>query len=159
MLRIKSLLRPFHVSGPFLILGLAACISSNQRMQSAVDPRARGRFFTREDIRVSNRTSLADLLRTVPGARVTQQSDGGVQVQFARCRGSTLPRGNAVARDQGTQVFINGMKVQDPVGEIGALRLSYIEAIAVYRGPAELPADAVGNGCAAIVIRTSAIHR
>jgi hypothetical protein len=74
-------------------------------------------------------------------------------------QGTSLPRGNGAAVDHGTQLFINGMKVQDPVGEIGALRLSDIEAIAVYRGPAELPADAVGNGCAAIFIRTSAIHR
>lgn len=159
MLRINLLLQSFHLSGPFLVLGLASCISSNPRRPWTVDPRARGRFFTREDIRASSRTSLADLLRSVPGAHVTQQRDGGVQVRFARCRGTSLPRGNDGAVDPGTQLFINGMKVQDPIGEMGALRLSDIDAIAVYRGPAELPADAVGNGCAAIFIRTSAIHR
>jgi outer membrane cobalamin receptor len=141
-----------------LVVGLASCIRADTRMQSSVDPKVSGRFFNREDIRVSGRTSLADLLRTIPGAAVTHRSDGGVQVLFARCRGKMPPRANGSQVETGTQLFINGMKVQDAAAEVRALRLSDIEAIEVYRAPSELPADARGDGCAAIFVRTRAIQ-
>jgi hypothetical protein len=46
------------------------------------------------------------------------------------------------------------MKVQNAAAELGALRLSDLESIEVYRGPSELPPDARGDGCAAIFVRT-----
>lgn len=150
--------RHAYVSMSILCLALVSCIRANSRMPSAIDPWSRGRLFTREDIRASGRTSLADLLRTVPGAQVTTYRDGSVHVLFARCRGKLLPRADGTLPGTGTQLFINGMKVQDPAAEVGALRLSDIEALQVYRGPSELPADAVGDGCAAIFVSTTAFR-
>lgn len=150
--------RHAYVSTSILCLAFVSCIRSHFPVSSVVDPWSRGRLFTREDIRASGRSSLADLLRTVPGAQVTTRSDGSVHVLFARCRGKLLPRGDGTLPGTGTQLFINGMKVQDAAAEVGALRLSDIEALEIYRGPAELPADAVGDGCAAIFVRTTALR-
>lgn len=57
-------------------------------------------------------------------------------------------------RNSSTQLFLNGTRIQDVPTELGLLRLSDIEAVEVYRGPTELPAEAVGNGCAAIFVWT-----
>jgi hypothetical protein len=124
-------------------------------MQTFYERRAlgRGRFFDRDEIDASGRTTLADLLRTVSGARVARRIDGAVDVVFGRCLGQGIP---SPMRQQpiSTQLFINGTIIQDVATEIGLLRLSDIEAVEIFRGPSELPAEAVGNGCAAIFVWT-----
>jgi hypothetical protein len=127
----------------------------NSRMQVFLDRQAlgRGRFFDRDAIEASGRTTLADLLRTIGGAKVSRRIDGSVDVMFARCLGQGVP---SAMRQQPatTQLFINGTVIKDAAAEIGLLRLSDIEAIEIYRGPSELPAEAVGNGCSAIFVWT-----
>ena len=52
------------------------------------------------------------------------------------------------------QVFVDGMKVTEPFVTLASLNANDVEAIEVYRGTAELPAEAAGNGCAAIMVWT-----
>lgn len=127
----------------------------NSRMRAFYDRKAlgRGTFFDRTHIDESGRTTLADLLRTVGGAKVTRGNDGSVTVLFARCIGQTV-RSPMSQHNSSTQLFLNGTRVQDVATELGLLRLSDIEAVEVYRGPTELPVEAVGNGCAAIYVWT-----
>lgn len=127
--------------------------------------RERGRFFTREDIEASGRSKLTDLLRTVPGARVTTQPGNLAEVGFARCAGpvrlAQSGRLESVASGQrgagpSVALYINAMRV-DTVSlrqTLSELDLAEIEAIEVYRGVSELPVEAMGNACAAIFVWT-----
>jgi hypothetical protein len=128
--------------------------------------RARGRFFTRDEIEASGRAKLTDLLRLVPGARVTTFLGNRAEVAFARCTGpvqlaqsgsvtaaathTTGSRGGTVA------LYVNSARVDtESVKEtLGEFDLGEIEAIEVYRGVSELPPEALGDACAAIFIWT-----
>jgi hypothetical protein len=48
-------------------------------------------------------------------------------------------------------LFIDGFRVRG-LGTLSALNPSDIEAIEVYQGAAQLPAEAKGNACAAIFV-------
>lgn len=50
----------------------------------------RGTFFDRTHIDESGRTTLADLLRTVSGAKATRGNDGSVNVLFADASARTF---------------------------------------------------------------------
>ena len=86
--------------------------------------------ITRDEIEQSSPTSVAQLLRTVPGATVTQ-SGGPGSVATVRLRG---------ADDGHTLVLIDGVRVNDPTtigGEFDFSTISpdNIERIEVLRGP------------------------
>ena len=126
--------------------------------------RERGRFYTREDIEASGRSSLIDLLRTVPGARVRTQPGNLAEVSFARCSGpvrlsqsgrlSAVAAGATGGRTPFVALYVDGVLI-DTVSvrqTLAELHLSDIEAIEVYRGVSELPLEAMGNACAAIFV-------
>lgn len=126
--------------------------------------RERGRFYTREDLEASGRSSLIDLLRTVPGARVRTQPGNIAEVSFARCstpvrlsqsgRLSAVASGAAGARTPLVALYVDGVLI-DTVSvrqTLAELHLSDIEAIEVYRGVSELPLQAMGNACSAIFV-------
>jgi len=128
--------------------------------------RGRGRVFTRDEIEASGRSKLTDLLRLVPGARVTTHLGNRADVAFARCTGpvrlaqsgsvTAAARGTTGSRGGNVALYVNGVHV-DTVSiqqTLGELDLGEIEAIEVYRGVSELPPEAMGDACAAIFVWT-----
>ncbi len=142
-----------------------------------------GTVISRKDIERRGATRTAELLQSVPGARVTIQPDGmPTKVAFARC--DVLPPKVSVWID-GIQVIPEGnvlitMVSSDPsldpaeqarrrtgsyqaalaqmrgsVGEmLSRISPNQIEMIEVYRGVAEIPGEFLNDSCAAIVIWT-----
>lgn len=128
--------------------------------------RARGRFFTRDEIEVSGRAKLTDLLRLVPGARVRTFLGNRAEVAFARCTGpvqlaqsgslQAAATGTTGSRGGTVALYVNGARVDTVSAKetLGEFDLGEIEAIEVYRGVSELPPEALGDACAAIFIWT-----
>ena len=87
-------------------------------------------------------------------------------VNFARCQGALLPKagsGKAEAAaaigtgsddDGPTALFIDGTQIsrRDIPETLANLHITDIEALEIFRGPTELPMQAVGNACGAIFI-------
>jgi hypothetical protein len=126
--------------------------------------RGRGRFYTREDLEESGRSSLTDLLRVVPGARVRTQPGNLADVWFTRCstpvrlsqsgRLSAVASGTTGGRVPYVALYVDGVPVDTASlrQTLAELRLADIEAVEVYRGVSELPLEAMGNACAAIFV-------
>jgi hypothetical protein len=49
-------------------------------------------------------------------------------------------------------IFVDGFLARDGAARLDAIKPQEVEAIEVYQGAAQLPAEARGNGCAAIFI-------
>ncbi len=86
----------------------------------------------------------ADLLRGIPGVRVIP-GPIGARVTFQRC----LER---------VSVWIDGDKVRTttPGEALGLIHPNDVEAIEIYRGLSQIPAEFLDDSCAAIVIWTRA---
>jgi hypothetical protein len=104
-----------------------------------------GTFLTRNDYAFASAIHTGDLLRGLPGVRVSFGA-GGTGVGFTSCRGF----GAKVA------VWIDGARVMaDANTALGYLRPSDIEMIEVYRRVGQIPGEFLdGDSCAAIVIWT-----
>jgi len=104
-----------------------------------------GTFRMRSDPMFASALHTGDLLRAIPGVRVSFGS-GGTAVEFASCHGM----GAKVA------VWIDGARVMtDNHNEaLGYLRASDVEMIEVYRRSGQLPGEFLSDACAAIVIWT-----
>jgi len=107
-----------------------------------------GTFLTRADPQFANAIHTGDLLRGIPGVRVSF-GPGGTGVGFTSCRGFG-DRGARVA------VWIDGARVMAEANTaMGYLRPSDIEMIEVYRRVGQIPGEFMdGDSCAAIVIWT-----
>lgn len=120
-----------------------------------------GTFFTREDIESSGRSSVMDLMSSVPGVRISSRS-GNDFMRVARCDGNSIWGTNQADRTRVVEdrhrwlaVFINGQRMgADPFQALSELKAGDIETMEVYRGPTELPHMAIGNACAAVFITT-----
>ncbi|MCC6931078.1 MAG: carboxypeptidase regulatory-like domain-containing protein [Gemmatimonadaceae bacterium] len=129
------------------------------RMSTFYERRARGvgQFFTREELEAHTSKGMEDILRRVRGLRIRRLPDGSLEVLAARCQGNTIRPANLREPSfTGTQVYVNGSRLDwRGAGEIlASFHANDIEAIEVYRGPSELPVDAIGDACAAIFIWT-----
>lgn len=123
-----------------------------------------GTFFAREDIERAGRSDVTDLLRTIAGVKVERRGGQTPRVLFARCGSSDArsplepprPADSPYAPETSAtvQVFVDGVKVYEPFQTLAQLNEGDIEAMEVYRGVAQLPAEARGNGCAAIFLWT-----
>lgn len=104
-----------------------------------------GTFRIRADPVFESAIATGDLLRMIPGVRVSF-GQGGTTVSFSRCSG----RGSKVS------VWIDGAQVMtsDHNEALTYLRPNDIEMIEVYRGPGQIPGEFLGDSCAAIVIWT-----
>jgi hypothetical protein len=98
-----------------------------------------GTFFTREDIESRGATHFSDLLRMVPGARVTYSSRWG---QVVTLRGGCRP-----------QLWVDGVRTVTALGMDDLLPPMDVDAVEVYHG-AQTPAEFGGHSCGTIVVWT-----
>lgn len=139
-----------------------------------------GTFLTREQIDESTALRTFELLRGLPGIQVTWNPPGvaGTQVRFARC--STFPpkigiwidgvkqpsahqtEGGRAATMPGSRRDGDMTKELELVSEVwrewlerlDAVSPRMIEAVEIFRGVAQIPAEFLDDSCAAIVIWT-----
>ncbi len=100
------------------------------RMQTEV-----GTFITREEIERRRPLLVSDLFQTVPGMRV----DGG-RIRMTRVQMTRAPSMSLRGAGCEVQYFIDGRSVPLATG-IDGFMPDDIEAIEVYRGPAEIPPE------------------
>lgn len=119
-----------------------------------------GTFFTREDIERSGRSRVSELISSVQGITLGYRlSQRGMtpHLRVARCTAPKIPLSGG-GGDPGYgwfAVFLDGQRLRaDPMDVLGELTTSEIETIEVYRGPSQLPMEAVGDACAAVFITT-----
>ena len=89
----------------------------------------RGTFLTRKDIEHKSARNGSDLVRTIPGIRVTSLSNGNSEVSMTRASGAQrcLP-----------QMFVHGVPYS---GTLDDFPIDDIEALEVYVGISEIPAE------------------
>jgi hypothetical protein len=116
----------------------------------------RGTFLTRSDIERRNSRNGTDLVRTIPGVRVTTGPQGNSDVSMTRAAGSAKCT---------PQLFVHGVPYSGTMDDFAA---DDIEALEVYVGISEIPAELARSSpsnvpgrrnmfatpCAAIVIWT-----
>jgi hypothetical protein len=160
MSRVITMLDTAHVSAR--ATGKPGRYANTARFDAFYERKARsigGSFLTREDIERADASEAVDLLRRVPGVRIQRSSSSGIaRVLFPRCAGALDPSRQESSDGRGpshvVQVFVDGTKVSEPFVVLSSLSASDVEAMEVYRGVAELPSEASGDGCAAIMIWT-----
>ena len=115
-----------------------------------------GTFFTREDIERSGRNNAMELMSSVAGVRLNWREDGTAIVRVARCEGKSVwyQRLPLEERYRWLAVYIDGQRIGAAIETLSQLKAGDIETMEVYRGPSQLPVDAVGDACAAVFITT-----
>ena len=102
-----------------------------------------GHYLDREAIERRNASDMTDLLLGMAGVRVYQDPGDPTkrQVAFLRCGR--------------IGVYVDGFRLWGDVGEnLRLLNPSDVEAMEIYKGAGELPAEFMSDDCAAIVIWT-----
>lgn len=117
-----------------------------------------GTVYTREELDWRTGANVQDILRTQPGMTILNQ--GGLGGQVGIQTGRTPPGMQrecfaAVYRD-GIRVYDASQPFTDDVEEILSLPASEIEAMEVYRGAAQVPAEFSGTGseCGVVAVWT-----
>lgn len=104
-----------------------------------------GRFVSRTDIERAMPRELSDVLRRLPGIRVIPGRFGKNYVAMTRGGGACAPK-----------VFLDGAPMQGtgPIDDL--IEPLHVEAVEVYRGASEIPAQFGGatSACGVIVIWT-----
>lgn len=106
-----------------------------------------GTFVPRKEIEARSAFNTTQLLQSIPGLLVRQTGTQWV-IQSRRC--GSDPFSNTPPPPP--LVFVDGFMAQDGAGALDAIKPNEIEAIEVYQGVAQLPAEARGKGCAAIFL-------
>ena len=107
-----------------------------------------GTFITREDIDRRNPLDTKAMLDMIPGVLVNDRG-----ITFQRCR----PPGPAKV-----QVYVDGVRMtndfpgSDMMHTLADVNPTSIQAMEVYRGVAQLPAEFLDDACAVIAIWTKA---
>ncbi|HEX6576119.1 MAG TPA: carboxypeptidase-like regulatory domain-containing protein [Gemmatimonadaceae bacterium] len=114
-----------------------------------------GTFLTREQIEATPHSQTPEIFSHIAGLKVRQHGTEWY-IQSQRC-----PARLGTGREQETMddpnpwlypmLFVDGHRMRD-LKFITTISPSQIEAIEVYQGAAQLPADAKGNACAAIYV-------
>jgi hypothetical protein len=130
-----------------------------------------GKFLDSADLARHFTNSTADLLQGIPGIQMRRVDPFTVAITFPRCQSVerglsiTMPA-NILGRDRPISappsaspstvgVYVDGFRVGGSPGEaLSNINPADIEAIEIYRGPSELPAEFMSDDCAAIVIWT-----
>lgn len=104
-----------------------------------------GTYISRDQIERAG--SVRATLGAVSGIRLYTAPGGQVRgIKFIRCSGTIRDGASAVA------YFLDGIQTTD--GVFALLSDTDIEALEIYKGPASMPAEAAGSGCAAVFIWT-----
>lgn len=114
-----------------------------------------GTFFTREEIERSPANKVSELISSATGITLAYRlSRHGMEphIRVARCTGTGGT--TRVPADKLLAVYINGQRIGDGIAALGELLTSDIETMEVYRGPTQLPLQAMGDACAAVFITT-----
>jgi hypothetical protein len=142
---LTGVMRRQAVDLPAVVVEGDRVIFSYGRMREFWRRRERGvgRFFTRADIERRNPIRVTDMLRTIPGISVVRVGST-TQIRSTRFGGRCGPR-----------IWIHGMQLFDSDLDL-LVHPQDVEAIEVYRGSGETPAEFSGafNPCGAIVIWT-----
>lgn len=115
-----------------------------------------GTFFTREDIERGGRNNVFELMSSVPGVIAGTRPGGIPYVRIARCVGSSIRVGGATPW---LALYVNGQRIRggggaDVLEYLSQLKAGDVETVEVYRGPSQLPMEAVGDACAAVFVTT-----
>lgn len=106
-----------------------------------------GYFFDRQEIEEKRAQRISDLLRRLPGTRMSQDRSGRATMRMGRSSGG---------RDCPPDVWIDGVRAAGM--QVDDVPLGDVEALELYRGPAGLPPEMnsrLGNpSCGALVIWT-----
>lgn len=148
---VEIALRPL----PLRIESLAVVANevSRKLLLSGFEARRRegfGSFVTQQDIAFRNPHLTSDVVRMIPGVRVSADA-AGVRIVIARAESSRLVGGPCPP-----QVFVDGLLVPNPV-DLDQLSVpTDIAGIEVYRGPAQTPSrfGGAGSACGVIVFWT-----
>ncbi len=114
-----------------------------------------GTFLTREQIEAKPATHTYQLFQNIPGLKISQHGTQTL-IRSQRCPAKLPVAGGAppdMDRDhpEFPLLFIDGFHVRG-LAALSTVNPSEIEAIEVYQGAAQLPAEAKGNACAAIFL-------
>jgi TonB-dependent receptor-like protein len=117
-----------------------------------------GHFLSRKDIEVRNARVTRDLLDGIPGLSVRQDGDSSI-IRSRRCSGKSIPGldsgpvGGSPTADNKQQpmLFVDGHRLSGILA-LEDIHPGDIEAIEVFQGASELPAEAKGDACFAIYI-------
>jgi hypothetical protein len=105
-----------------------------------------GSFMTRDEIEHRNATEFTELVRMMPGVRVTN-ANGRPSIRFAR---------DIQSRDCPPQYVVDGMKIEN--GSPDEFVPEDVEAIEIYAGPATIPMQFRSrpdqHTCGAVVVWT-----
>jgi len=118
-----------------------------------------GTFLTREDLQSRPRHQMQEVFNGIPGIKVRHN---GTQwtLQSQRCSGRSIPgldagalAGQSAGPDPKLKpaVFLDGVRLFD-ISALSELSPSQVEAVEVYQGAAQLPAEAKGDACFAIFV-------
>lgn len=142
---------------PYMPPGAPASLDDFYRRRAE----GKGRTFTRDDI--ERLGSVRAAMAMVPGIRIVTDVFGNVVgLNVPRCVGvgvdiSTGTDGDGMPTLTSTQRtmnsvawFLDGLRTATPPN----LRDDDVEAVEVYRGSSALPAEAIGDACAAVFIWT-----
>jgi outer membrane cobalamin receptor len=114
-----------------------------------------GTFITREAIEKMNAFHTHEIIRNIPGVRVSSMSGDPetVRVSFVRCNGG---RSNVAVYIDGQRLIPRGERGQsgDVAEMLSRISAPQIEMMEVYRGTAEVPGELSEDACAAVVIWT-----
>jgi hypothetical protein len=106
-----------------------------------------GYFFDRREIESKNAQRISDILRRLPGTRMTPDRAGRQTMRMGR---------SASGRDCPPDVWVDGVRAQGM--SVDDVPLGDVEALELYRGPAGLPPEMnsrLGNpACGALIIWT-----
>ena len=120
-----------------------------------------GAFITRADIERRRPQQPSDLLRTVTGVKVTMGESGFDRATISMGRNTVLSRsgrtaGPTLAADCKVSYYVDGSSVPGGTFHMDDMSSLLLEAIEVYRGPAETPAKLRqrDSACGVIMIWT-----
>ena len=122
-----------------------------------------GYFMTRTQIESHVTNRIESLFSNIPGIKV-RQSGTAYTIQSQRCGGSTVRSstirigksnapGDASEDNLGPLVYVDG-QLLGGTSDLAMFRAEDIEAIEVYQGATQVPAEARGRACFAIFLWT-----
>jgi hypothetical protein len=118
-----------------------------------------GHFLTRADLDAKPRLRMPDVFNGIPGIKV-RTSGSSWHLQSQRCSGSSIPgldEGALGGPSAGRRskllpmVFIDGQRAYD-FEELTRLSPGEVEAVEIYQGASQMPAEAKGDACFAVFV-------